>query len=243
MEDKAVGRGKDAVANRSRVVLQAQPESLVALGRRRGRIDEHVGPLGFGRDQVHVATPVQLNQSEVGLAPVTAVFGLRIPKPRGIQDVAGHGRGVPAAAEPVVIQDRVLEVDVVLPGTIAPDGDAAQPRRVHTQGNALSPIRQRQIDEQMLPRTQPAYVATHGSHSKSVGVSANAVHQLRRSWTSASACNNTVVRTTHQPHEGNATWHTGPESRLNTAANETISLKPSVRRRRYWASMRPMLGS
>ena len=51
-EGVAVGRGEYAVTNVSGIVLEAEAEGLVALGGRGGRVDEDVGALGLGRDDV-----------------------------------------------------------------------------------------------------------------------------------------------------------------------------------------------
>ena len=89
--------------------------------------------LGLGGMMFHVAPAVELDEPEVGFAPVASVLGFGVAKARGLEAPADYGREVPAAAQAVVIQDGVLEVDVVFPGAVAADGDAAEAGRVDAE--------------------------------------------------------------------------------------------------------------
>ena len=149
-EDVAVGGSEDAIAIASGIAIEAEAEGLVALRGRRCGVDEDVGALGLGRDEIHVAPAVEFEQAEVGLAPMTTVLGLGVAKPSGFQSSADDRREVPATAQAVVVKDGVLEVDVVLPGAVTADGDAAQARRIDAEGNVGRVVGQREVDEEVL---------------------------------------------------------------------------------------------
>ena len=81
---------------------------------------------------------------------MTAVLGLGVAKPSGFQPSADDRREVPATAQAVVVEDGVLEVDVVFPGAVATDGDAAELRGIDTEGHVGRVVGQREVDEEVL---------------------------------------------------------------------------------------------
>ena len=117
--------------------------------------------LGLGGMTFMSRRPLSSTRPRLGLRQLTAVLGLGVPEPRGLQSSADDRREVPATAQAVVVEDGVLEVDVVLPGAVAADGDAAELRGIDAKGHVGRVVGQGEVDEEVLARAEVRQFSAH----------------------------------------------------------------------------------
>ena len=107
-------------------------------------------------DNVVLLRALELDHPQFGLGPVDAVPAL------GVADhLVGNlpGRFVvmgPAVVHPellAVLENRVVETGIALPGRVVDNGHLAGYRAVQLQFGALHPVDQVLVDEQLAPRT------------------------------------------------------------------------------------------